>query len=48
MQRSTREGFGLTVSEAMWKSQPVVATHVGHLQSYREVAGTQATTETAA
>ncbi len=26
LQRSTREGFGLTVTEAMWKEQPVVAT----------------------
>ncbi len=29
LQRSTREGFGLTVSEAMWKSRPVIATPVG-------------------
>ena len=29
LQRSTREGFGLTVSEAMWKARPVVATPVG-------------------
>src|SRR6266542_3307073 len=26
LQRSTREGFGLTVTEAMWKARPVVAT----------------------
>ena len=26
MQRSTREGFGLAVTEAMWKRQPVVGT----------------------
>lgn len=26
LQRSTREGFGLTVTEAMWKYQPVVGT----------------------
>src|SRR5258708_10622781 len=26
LQRSIREGFGLTVTEAMWKYQPVVAT----------------------
>lgn len=29
LQRSTREGFGLTVTEAMWKGRPVVATPVG-------------------
>lgn len=29
LQRSTREGFGLTVSEAMWKGRPVIATPVG-------------------
>jgi len=29
LQMSTREGFGLTVSEALWKGTPVVATHVG-------------------
>jgi trehalose synthase len=28
LQRSTREGFGLTVTEAMWKYQPVVGTSV--------------------
>jgi trehalose synthase len=28
-QKSLREGFGLTVSEAMWKSTPVVAGRVG-------------------
>jgi trehalose synthase len=26
LQRSTREGFGLTVTEAMWKRQPVIGT----------------------
>lgn len=26
LQRSTREGFGLTVTEAMWKYQPVIGT----------------------
>jgi trehalose synthase len=26
LQRSTREGFGLTVTEAMWKNQPIVGT----------------------
>jgi len=29
LQKSLREGFGLTVSEALWKSKPVVASHVG-------------------
>ncbi len=29
LQKSTREGFGLTVTEAMWKARPVVAGRVG-------------------
>jgi trehalose synthase len=29
MQKSTREGFGLTVAEAMWKGTPVIASNVG-------------------
>lgn len=29
MQKSLKEGFGLTVSEALWKSKPVVASAVG-------------------
>ncbi|MDD3087457.1 MAG: glycosyltransferase [Candidatus Omnitrophica bacterium] len=29
IQKSIREGFGLTVSEALWKSKPVVASNVG-------------------
>jgi trehalose synthase len=29
VQKSIQEGFGLTVSEAMWKSRPVVASAVG-------------------
>jgi len=29
LQKSLREGFGLTVSEAMWKQTPVVASRVG-------------------
>jgi trehalose synthase len=29
IQKSIREGFGLTVSEALWKSKPVVASAVG-------------------
>jgi len=32
LQRSTREGFGLTVTEAMWKGRPVVATPVGGIR----------------
>ena len=29
IQKSTKEGFGLTVSEALWKEKPVVASSVG-------------------
>ncbi len=29
MQKSLREGFGLTISEALWKEKPVIATAVG-------------------
>ena len=29
LQKSLKEGFGLTVAEALWKSKPVVASHVG-------------------
>jgi trehalose synthase len=29
IQKSTKEGFGLTVTEAMWKEKPVVASSVG-------------------
>ncbi|MBS3814315.1 glycosyltransferase [Candidatus Bipolaricaulota bacterium] len=29
IQKSTREGFGLTVTEALWKGTPVVASDVG-------------------
>ena len=29
MQKSTREGFGLTVTEAQWKSRPVIGGNVG-------------------
>jgi trehalose synthase len=29
VQKSIREGFGLVVSEALWKRTPVVATHAG-------------------
>ncbi|MDD5428336.1 MAG: glycosyltransferase [Candidatus Omnitrophica bacterium] len=29
VQKSLKEGFGLTVAEALWKGKPVVASHVG-------------------
>lgn len=29
LQKSTREGFGLTVAEALWKGTPVVASNIG-------------------
>lgn len=29
LQKSLKEGFGLTVAEALWKSKPVVASNVG-------------------
>ena len=29
LQKSLKEGFGLTVAEALWKGKPVVASHVG-------------------
>ena len=32
MQKSTREGFGLTVSEAMWKAKPVIGGNVGGIR----------------
>ena len=32
LQKSLREGFGLTVTEAMWKARPVVASAVGGIQ----------------
>lgn len=31
-QKSLQEGFGLTVTEAMWKSRPIVASAVGGIQ----------------
>ena len=32
VQKSTREGFGLTVSEAMWKAKPVIGGNVGGIR----------------
>jgi trehalose synthase len=32
VQKSLKEGFGLTVTEAMWKARPVVASAVGGMQ----------------
>jgi trehalose synthase len=32
IQKSLREGFGLTVTEAMWKSRPVIASAVGGIR----------------
>jgi trehalose synthase len=32
VQKSLAEGFGLTVTEAMWKSRPVLASAVGGIQ----------------
>ena len=32
LQKSTREGFGLTVAEALWKGTPVVAGNVGGIR----------------
>lgn len=32
MQKSIKEGFGLTVTEALWKEKPVVASAVGGIQ----------------
>jgi trehalose synthase len=36
VQKSLREGFGLTVTEAMWKGRPVVASAVGGIQDQIE------------
>ncbi len=33
IQKSLREGFGLTVSEALWKKRPIVASAVGGIPS---------------
>lgn len=36
VQKSLAEGFGLTVSEGMWKSRPVVASRLGGIQDQIE------------
>jgi trehalose synthase len=36
VQKSLHEGFGLTVTEAMWKAKPVVASAVGGIQDQIE------------
>jgi trehalose synthase len=36
VQKSLCEGFGLTVTEAMWKSRPIVASAVGGIQDQIE------------
>lgn len=36
LQKSTREGFGLTVTEAMWKRTPVVASRIGGIPTQIE------------
>jgi trehalose synthase len=33
VQKSTREGFALTVTEALWKGRPVVASNIGGIPS---------------
>lgn len=41
IQKSLKEGFGLTVAEALWKAKPVVASNVGgiHLQIKHKYSG---------
>lgn len=36
VQKSLAEGFGLTISEAMWKARPVVASRIGGIQDQIE------------
>ncbi|MFW9930830.1 MAG: glycosyltransferase, partial [Candidatus Thorarchaeota archaeon] len=33
IQKSIKEGFGLTISEALWKQKPVIATNVGGIKT---------------
>jgi trehalose synthase len=33
VQKSLREGFGLTVTQALWKAKPVIAGDVGGISS---------------
>ena len=40
IQKSIREGFGLTVAEAMWKGRPVVAGNVGGIPLQIQHGGT--------
>jgi trehalose synthase len=40
VQKSTREGFGLTVTEALWKARPIVAGKVGGIVAQIENAET--------
>jgi len=32
VQKSTREGFGLTVTEAIWKARPYIGGELGGIQ----------------
>lgn len=36
VQKSLKEGFGLTVTEAMWKARPMIASRVGGIQDQVE------------
>jgi trehalose synthase len=36
LQKSLREGFGLTVAEAIWKGTPVIGGNVGGIRSQIE------------
>ena len=36
VQKSLREGFGLTVTEAMWKGRPMIASRIGGIQDQVE------------
>ncbi len=40
VQNSAREGFGLTVSEALWKGRPVVAGNAGGIGLPPEIRST--------